>query len=125
MDSLIELDDAIRENTKEQAGLQWIIDSIVDNGSELKEVSHQIKAKSKVEKLLDLSKEIEHIGDDIIFFKNSIDSLNLRKERLSTLKEEITALHEQYDALMPDICPLCDQPIKKKGHNHGKRRRTN
>lgn len=113
INSLLELDKEIEDFITDYDALQGYIDNIIKCESSIKKANDIIKAEpillkiekidSELSKLIDNEKELEYLFDNLVGLETRINKLQKTKDDLEN------RLHES----MPDVCPLCDQEIKK------------
>jgi len=115
LNKLLELEVDIDELRRDSYELDSLLGDIDLLEEELEKVSALVKLKGDVERLLVLDEEIRELEDSIMFLTDDLHNLLDIEEDISRTGEELRQLHEQYEEEMPSICPLCEQPIKKKG----------
>ena len=121
-DWLVNAEDEIRvlEITQRRVGKItkqiYEINSLIDEIEKLKikkgKLSNLMKAKPEVEELIQSNKKIGKEERNLFELSELIESVESTKK---LIKEKILAkkeLKKQFEKLMPNICPLCDQEIK-------------
>jgi exonuclease SbcC len=99
--------------------LDALLDDIDVVEEELEKVIALLKLEGELNKLIELDSDIEDLEEDIGALTDSLNNIDMLQSDMLINEEKLNHLHEQWDSLMPDICPLCDQPIKK-GNNRRK-----
>jgi len=113
VNDLINLDKEIDGLFTKYDDLKALVDTISKCELDIERVKKIIKAESIILK-------IDKIDDNLNSLINTRQELNYLVENLegyeseaNRLKKEKNKLEVKLDKLMPDICPLCDQEIKK------------
>jgi DNA repair exonuclease SbcCD ATPase subunit len=75
--------------------------------------------RGELEGLLAIQNEIDRLKESILFLRNDVNNLADKEAMLRDTEKELKRLRSEYDALMPDVCPLCEQPIKKTKRKRG------
>jgi len=118
---LLELNNEIEDLAKKADNLHHLIVSIENIEKELAQTIPLLKAEKEIEKALVLNENIDSLHEQM-------QQLYLLKERIrdntASVKAEemnINELQQQYDKLMPQICPLCGNEVKKTRRNQNHR----
>jgi len=113
VNQLLELDNEIENLAWKADNLHHLIVSIKNIEKELAQTIPLLKAEKEIEKALVLNENIDSLHEQM-------QQLYLLKERIydriaSVKAEEMNTneLQQQYDKLMPQICPLCGNKISK------------
>jgi DNA repair exonuclease SbcCD ATPase subunit len=114
VDALIALEKEIEDGEEQIDELVNILDLIDTYEDELKRVSHLAGLEGELNKLFEVEMDIEDLEEDILFLSDDLNSLKDAEEELVVLEHQLDEMKTRYDGLMPDVCPLCEQPIKKK-----------
>jgi exonuclease SbcC len=101
-----------KETTSQE--LSRLVKSIQKVETKVESYTLIISISSLVDKLIGLFAEVRQKRSDVKALNKINDTLYALKEQIVTSQENALVLEEQFHKEMPDICPLCDQPIKKK-----------
>ena len=77
-------------------------------------INHLLEAESLVDDLIDKFAQVKVIQSDYSKLKSLIKQINQCQSDISTTETNIKESEERFHNEIGDICPLCDQPIKKK-----------
>jgi DNA repair ATPase RecN len=119
VEDLCALEQEIEAGQEQIDELADLLDRIDSYTVDLKVHDLVVGCRPELEKLLVLSSEIEELEEDALFLRDDLNNLKDNQEALSNLEKELEQLQVEYDKEMPDVCPLCEQPIKKKRSRRG------
>jgi exonuclease SbcC len=119
LEGLLELQEEIEGLDDEIAELEYVVDEVAKIEEELELASVVVGLRGELEELLAVQNEIEGLNKSILFLRGDVNNLADKEAMLRATEKELKRLRSEYDALMPDVCPLCEQPIKKTKRKRG------
>jgi exonuclease SbcC len=97
--------------------LQELVASVKTTENKIVKASQSLKMEKKVNVLLQLYKDKKNVERDKMLLNQAISTINSTTVSLKNNEARHTRLLALFQKNFPDICPLCDQPVK---HKHGK-----
>lgn len=113
IDNLISIEKTIKTLDNKIENLNNKINLIIQIRNKIKKNNEILKNESSVNSLLVLLNKIEVIEDNISFLENNISKIENILIKIENNNIHITKKQKEFDKLMPDICLLCGQEIKK------------
>jgi DNA repair protein SbcC/Rad50 len=110
---LVALEEEIRSDRAERCNLGDIVHDHKKISEELAALNAVFSHRSAQEKLRDLAVMIEKDGTEFQKLRGLIGDIEWTKDALDDEQKEERRLREKFKVLMPNVCPLCDQEIKK------------
>lgn len=120
---LIEAGDEIRKldiisksiirTSNQVVDIKQILDEVKSLEAEEKKLLKFSKAKKELNRLVELSKEINEIKEEYDELFDLVWDVKNYTKSIKKYEEEKKELTEKLKELMPDICPLCEQEVKK------------
>jgi exonuclease SbcC len=97
------------------------LNSIITNINFCKEKLDKLKnieqAQDTIEELIAIYQKTSNLEDDYFELKNKISDIIEHTTDLENINNEIIELEKQFDTLIPEVCPLCQNQIVKKKLN--------
>jgi DNA repair exonuclease SbcCD ATPase subunit len=90
-----------------------LIESYKLNQIQIDTLSKRVKLETPVKTLLEQYQEVDKLNEEYDKIKNHIQAIHFNQIALDKGLITITVLIQQFEKEMPNICPLCDRPIKK------------
>lgn len=72
-----------------------------------------LKAEKKVNLLIEKNKQVKNIENKYEALSELVSEIKKVQEEINATLETVKQKKEEYNKLMPDVCPLCEQEIKK------------
>ncbi len=108
-----ELEKKYDEIHQKELSLSQIMQSIIALNEELDDYIDIPKEKKIVEQGILLVEEQDKNKQKINTLSEIINNIELKQQAQDTNEKNIQKLKQKYEQLVPDICPLCEQIIKK------------
>ena len=111
------IDSSLKLKTKQEfvKNLQTIISQVLETFSYLAKCNKVIEKEKNVKLLFNLKLEIKKL-ESIEKLSNDLKQISELKSEIENLKKSIDYLEREYNKLLPDVCPLCNRPIKNEIH---------
>ena len=109
---LINLDNKIDKNFQDSSTLDDLIGEIDELKEEVEKAQRCLRFESAVQEALALDHDVAAKWVDRNKFKRFLDDVKTTWQNLDSKREELGELEEEFNELMPEVCPLCDQEIK-------------
>ena len=113
VEGLIKLHQQIEKDNQQWEVLAGVVDSYEKTESELKVVSKLTKAEDDVKLLLGLVQNIGVQKTERLELENVCKKIEREIIYLQEVERDKGILQKQFDKLMPDRCPLCEQQVAK------------
>ena len=110
--NLIDLDNKIEKNTKRADTLDNLISEIDRLKKETEKAQRCLRFESAVQEAVMLNGRLGMMWVDRNKFKRFLDDFKTTWQNLDSKREELGELEEEFNELMPEVCPLCDQEVK-------------
>jgi DNA repair protein SbcC/Rad50 len=111
--SLLNKQKTLEEEEAKYEILETQIDVLINVNSQIQFKTIVIKAKPSIDLLITKTKKIE----ELVFKRTDLNNLtvdfSLVSKLLKSKLEKVENMKEEFEELMPDICPLCETKIKK------------
>jgi exonuclease SbcC len=94
--------------------LDGLLDDIDFTQEELEQAQTLTGLEGELNKLIGLEADVEELEEDIEELSDALYGIDTLQGDIRVFEDNLKLLRGQYDSEMPEICPLCEQPIKKK-----------
>ena len=102
----------IREETE---ALRTLIEDIEDVNKEIAEQEEILKAERSINNILALIDKREEVSNSQNQLMNLVKKIFDNEAELGMAEDDYDRLHKEFEKHFPDICPLCNQKVKKYG----------
>lgn len=114
VDSILILISQRDEKRKQYGDLVKITKKLNEIVEDETSINYLLDGESLVDDLIDKSAKVKAIQSDYTKLKSIIKQINQCQSDISTFETHIKESEEQFHKEIGEVCPLCDQPIKKK-----------
>lgn len=99
--------------------LDSLLDDIDAMEGELEKTTVLLKFEGELNRLIELLADVEGLTTDIEDLSEALYQVGALKDMMVVQESSLRQARTVYNANMPDICPLCNQPMPKKKSRRG------
>lgn len=104
---LMSLDNSINIQTDLWNDINDIVQSIVTDEKEIKSLSKLVKAESQINEMMSIQQDCVKLEGERISLNNFIGDIIHNDKMAIVAKDNMNKGRQEFEAEMPDICPLC------------------
>ncbi len=113
LNTLIELYKSKEDLESELQGIQNLILNINKHSQTIKEKSSIIKAEEYVTAIINQYEKMDELEEEYQELNTMINSITSTETSLTRVQTSLKKNQEEFTSKFPDICPLCNNPVKK------------
>jgi len=113
INGLIELKKELDHTEQTLRNLEIRIEELQKTNNDLKALKGVDKGLDSVGVYLDKLRELKELEDKKLSLEKKVKEYKGLVTGIKEVAELLSKLKKEFDSLMPDVCPLCGQPIKK------------